>query len=194
MNKIGFLFLCLCSQFFGFEKLDSKYWVRFGQPDAEFQAVEYFSLSCPKCLDFYKEEFPAIREKYIESGTLSWAFHPDPADLLTLQAMICLERLPNERKILFLDALMGSLAKLKDNEHGCKLMQTAMEVFQDPVSELGELEFLEKSQAFQDAFEFVSQKDVVKVIPSIEIDGILYKEFPTPALIDAHINNKTRSS
>jgi len=73
-------------------------------------------------------------------------------------------------------------------------MQTAMEVFQDPLPKLEELEFLKKTDAFESAFQFVTQKDVVTVIPSLEIDGIIYKEPPNSQLIDAYINNPKRSS
>jgi hypothetical protein len=193
MNK---LIICLaaCSSLFGFEKLDSKYCIQYGNPDAKICAVEYFSLSCPKCMEFFINEFPAIKEKHIDTGSLFWTFHPDPADLLTLQAMVCLDRLSPERKTLFLEAIMENLAKLKGNQHGCQLMQTAMEVFQDPLPELEELDFLKKTEAFENAYRFVIQEDVVTVIPSVEIDGVFYKDAPSSLLIDKHLNNQKRSS
>ena len=193
MNKI-FLLLAACSTFCGFEKLDSKYWIQYGNPEAESQAIEYFSFSCPQCLEFFQKDFPAIREEYIDSGALHWAFHPDPADLTTLQAMICMSRLKPEHKALFLEAIMDHLGKMKSNEQGGLLMQAAMEVFRDPIPALEDLDFIQKTQAFQDAYAFVAQEDVVKVIPSLEIDGHLYKEYPSKALIDAHMHNQKRPS
>lgn len=193
MNKIA-IFLSAALPFFGFEKLDPKYCVRYGNPNAPTQAVEYFSLSCPKCMDFFQKEFPSIQEGYIKPGTVSWTLHPDPADLLTLQAMICIGRLPPEQKTLFLEAVMSNLAKLKTNEYGCRLMKAAMEVFENPVPELDNLDFIKTTQAFEDAFAFVMQEDVVTEIPSLEIDGIFHKEYPSQALLEKHIANPKRSS
>ncbi len=194
MNRLWTLCLMACSSLFGFEKLDSKYCIQYGNPDAESKAVEYFSLSCPKCMEFFIKEFPAIKEKHIDTGSLFWSFHPDPADLLTLQAMVCLGRLPQEQKAPFLEALMENLAKLRGKGHGCQLMQAAMEVFHDPLPELEQLDFLKNTEAFEKAYRFVTQKDALTVIPSVEIDGIFYKEPPSALLINAHIKTLERSS
>lgn len=194
MNNLWIFALLISSSFFGFEKLNSKYWVQYGSPDAESQVVEYFSLSCPQCLKFFNQEFPSIQRNYVDPGTISWSMHPDPADLLTLQAMICLERLSPEHKALFLKTIIDGMSKCKGTEQGCNLMKAAMEAFQNPIPDLENLEFIQKTEAFQDAFSFVTQKDVVRVIPSVEIDGILYKQFPNAALIDAHIHNPKRPS
>jgi hypothetical protein len=190
MNKILFLLLAGASSIFGFEKLDSKYWVQYGKPDAEVKAVEYISLSCPKCLELFKEDFPKIKEKFIDSGRVSWVYHLDPADLLTLQAMVCLEQLSEEQKPLFFASIVENLPNVKD---GCHLMQAAMETFGKPIPDLGKVEFLEKSQAFQDAFQFVRQEDVITVIPTLEIDGVIYKEFPSAEFIDSKLSNPKRS-
>lgn len=189
------LFVC---SLFGFDKLDLKYCIQYGNPQAQCQVVEYFSLSCPKCLEFFTEEFPSIKEKYIDSGYVSWLLHPDPADLLTLQSMVCLDQLASEHKVLFLETVMHSLAKLRENESkrdksGARFMIAAMEVFQNPLPHLEDLEFIQKTDAFQEAYAFVSQVDVIRVIPSLEIDGVLHKDIPSLALIDAHIQNGKRA-
>lgn len=194
MNKIFLLFIAVCSSLLGFEKLDSKYCISYGNPKAQIEAIEYFSLSCPKCLEFFQKEFPVIKQKHIDPGLLHWTFHPDPADLLTLQAMVCLNTLPEEQKILFLECLVRNLTKLKSNIHGCRLMQIAMEVFEKPLPDLEKVEFLEKTDAFQDAFLFLTQKDVIRIIPSIELDGTMYKEYPNAAFVEAQIHNKLSMS
>ena len=40
-----------------------------------------------------QEDFESLKEKYINTGKVYWIFHPDPADRLTLQAMVCLDKL-----------------------------------------------------------------------------------------------------
>ena len=100
------IFLCAIEVCVGFEKLDPKYQVGYGDPNSSIKVVEYFSLSCAKCFEFFQEDFQGIRRKYLDTGEISWSFHPDPADLLTLQAMVCLENLPNEvKKRLFLETV-----------------------------------------------------------------------------------------
>ncbi len=189
-----FFLLVFSAPFFGFEKLDPKYCPLYGNPEAPHQVVEYFSLSCPKCMDFFKHDFPAIKAAYVDTGVASWTLHPDPADLLTLQAMVCLDRLPPEHRLLFLEAVMNSLAKLKSNEGGSSLMQSAMEALENPIPELDRVEFLKETEAFEHAYAFVKQEDVVKEIPSVEIDGVFYNKYPAQKLFDEHINNLKRSS
>jgi hypothetical protein len=169
-----------------FEKLDPKYQVQYGNPDSGIQIVEYFSLSCPKCFDFFEEDFPFIRKQYLDTGAISWSFHPDPADLLTLQAMVCLEHLPIEDKRLFLEATLKHL-KERDFKHGCLIMQAAMEILGHPLPNLGEMGFLETTSAFQEAFLFLKQKDTIKAIPLVEINGKLREEYPTKEFLEKEI-------
>ncbi|HSX38484.1 MAG TPA: thioredoxin domain-containing protein [Chlamydiales bacterium] len=187
MNKLALIGISISSFLFGVEKLDSKYWIQYGPAHAKFHAIEYFSFSCPKCLEFFVKEFPSIKNRHIDSGDLSWAFHPDPADLLTLQAMVCLDRLSPTQKMLFFEAIMNNLTACKEKGQECALIQAAMEAFKDPQPDLEDLDFLKTTQAFQDAFAFVSQKDAIQVIPSVEIDGRLYEQIPNLTLVDAHI-------
>jgi protein-disulfide isomerase len=58
---------------------------RMGNPAARVKLVEYASLSCPFCARFDREGAPALRDKYVKSGQVSWEYrtylnHPtDPA-------------------------------------------------------------------------------------------------------------------
>lgn len=169
---------------FTFEKLDSKYQISYGNPNSQIKVVEYFSLSCTKCFEFFNEDFQTIRHRYLDRGEISWSFHPDPADLLTLQAMVCLETLPDEeKKRLFLETVLKHIQE-KNFKHGCLIMQATMEVLGFPLPNLAEMEFLEKTRAFGDAFLFLKQKDVVKIIPTLEINGELREEYPSKDLLE----------
>src|SRR3990167_750299 len=112
-SRMVLVLACLAwvSVFYGFEKLGAQYQIHYGNSDAPTKVVEYFSLSCPKCYTFFKKEFPKIREKHLND--ISLVFHPDPADLLTLQAMVCLEILPPEHKPLFLEAILTHIEENK---------------------------------------------------------------------------------
>lgn len=166
-----------------FQKLPSTYMISYGDPKAPIHVVEYFSFSCPQCLDLLKKEFPHVQEKYIHPGKVYWSFHPDPADLLTLQAMICLESLSQGDKQLLLEETARHL-KPHSLGKGCFLLQEIMKGLGKPLPELYDLKWIEKTQAFQKAYTYLSQKQVPSDLPTVEINGKVYKEFPSLKVID----------
>lgn len=193
MNKLLLICSVLAetSMACAFQKMDAKYLICYGNAKADCEIVEYFSLSCPKCFDFFKEDFPSIRKKYIESGKVFWIFHPDPVDLSTLQMMVCLEHLPDGQKPLFFDALVKHLIGQK-NRHSCLIMQAAMEALECPLPDLDKIEFLEKSSAFKESVKFLMQKDVIDTIPTVEVNGAICKQYPTIEMLEKQIEQKTK--
>lgn len=183
------LLICILSllhlQASAFEKLPSDWQVTYGDPKAPIQVVEYFSLSCPKCLDLFKNDFLAMKEKYINSQNVHWTFHLNPADLLTLQAMICLEKLTAAEKRIFFEVIIEALV---DPNDGCIAMQTAMEAFGKPIPELHDPDYLKKSPLFTSAYQYLKQEDLITELPTIEINGKLYDEFPHRKFIEKHFS------
>ncbi|MBF5060076.1 thioredoxin domain-containing protein [Candidatus Neptunochlamydia vexilliferae] len=165
-----------------FEKLSSIYTISYGDPHAPLHVTEYFSLSCPKCLTFIRRDFPSIQARYIDKGKVYWTFHPDPADLLTLQAMVCFEKLSSQGKQVLIETLAhhprASFRK------GCFKMQEYMDALGKPQPLLHDLSFLEKSQAFQKAFTYLKQPTVPAELPTIEINGKIHQEFPSLQWLD----------
>ncbi len=195
MNKVWITLLALlgaATSISAFEKLEPEYLVRYGSPDAPCQIVEYVSLSCGKCMELIEKELPEVIEKYIDTNEASLIYHPLPADLQTLQMMVCFELLDENEKPLFLNALGKGLLQTKGKQ-GCKMMQLAMEGLEKPLPDLDKIEFLEKTQAFQSAYRFLKQEDVIKIIPTIELDGVLVEESPTMELLDEYITKKRMS-
>jgi protein-disulfide isomerase len=47
-----------------------------GNPNAKVKLVEIGSLSCPHCKKFEEEGAPALIEKYVKPGNVSWEFRP----------------------------------------------------------------------------------------------------------------------
>ena len=189
MDRLLLAYLCsFGSAVWSFEKLDPKYQIAYGNPESSIKIVEYFSLSCPKCFDFFLVDFPLIKRQYLDTDEISWIFHPDPADLLTLQAMVCLEHLPDGQKRCFLETVLKHL-KEKNYKHGCLIMQAAMEVLGYPLQSLAEMGFLETTEAFKEAFAFLKQKDVITSIPMVEINGKLREEYPTKEFLEKEITS-----
>jgi protein-disulfide isomerase len=55
-----------------------------GNPNAKVKLVEYGSLTCPHCREFDETGVPALINKYVKSGQVSWEFRNyvrDPFDL-----------------------------------------------------------------------------------------------------------------
>lgn len=49
-----------------------------GSADAKVTIVEYASMTCPHCARFYKEVFPALKSKYIDTGKVRFIFRDFP--------------------------------------------------------------------------------------------------------------------
>ena len=47
-----------------------------GNPNAKVKLIEIGSLSCPHCKKFEEEGAPALIEKYVKPGNVSWEFRP----------------------------------------------------------------------------------------------------------------------
>ncbi len=165
--------------------LDPLYLVAYGEQDSDIEVVEYYSLSCPKCIELSVTDFPKLREAYPE---IRFILHPEPADLLTLQAMVCLEKLEEEQKPLFLETVLECLHENR-GRGGLAILQTAMEALGSPMPDLAEIEFLETADAYRAAFRFLIQDDVVTTVPAYEINGVLYDEPPLFLSIEKQLRN-----
>ena len=185
------LALVLCSinlKAFGFEKLDAKYTPSFGDKYATIQMTEYFSFSCEKCLRFINRDFMQIKEELIDTGKVFWTFHPDPADLLTLQLMICLEKLSTQEKGEFF--LLASQKAAKNHRKAAKWMAETLKFRGNGGEEFLSVAALEKAPATKAAMDYLKQEGAPTLIPTIEINGELRKEFPTVSLIKSLIHTQ----
>ena len=173
-----------------FEKLPPQYYVSYGDPTASLQVTEYFSLSCPKCLETFKNDFTLLKQKYLDTHQVHWTFHLNPADLLTLQAMTCLEQLSPTEKQIFWEVVLDTLSDgLDDPTEGCIVMQAAMDALGKPIPQLSDLAYLEKTPSFQEAYRYLKQKDTIQELPTVEINGKIYDEFPHFKFLDEQLSH-----
>lgn len=164
-----------------FEKIPSQYHVPYGTSSAPVQVIEYFSLSCLKCLESFRRDFKELKAKYIDANQVYWTFHPNPADLLTLQAMVCLEKLSLKEKRIFWEVVLDTL----DNpSEGATVMQIAMETLGKPIPQLQDISYLQNTPTFKAAFGYLKQPDIVTDLPTVEINGVLHDEFPTRKFLE----------
>jgi hypothetical protein len=166
-----------------FEKLPEKYTISLGSLDAKHKVVEYFSLSCPLCLKLLKEDFPGIYTEHIAEKKIHWTFHPDPADLSTLQLMVCLEKLPQKKRWAFFWEVV-SVVKPNNPSRNTFLIQELSKQFGLDVPLLHDIKWLESTEAFKTSYRYTQQDDAPKALPSIEVDGNFHeKALPTKELV-----------
>ncbi|MDE2579559.1 MAG: DsbA family protein [Hyphomicrobiales bacterium] len=53
-----------------------------GKADAPVTVVEYASLTCPHCANFYMEVFPTLKKNYIDTGKVKFVYRDFPLDAL----------------------------------------------------------------------------------------------------------------
>lgn len=65
---------------------------RYGNPNAPIKLIEYQSHTCPHCGAFAEEGGPALRDRYVASGVVSWEIREqlhNPIDLLVATLARC---------------------------------------------------------------------------------------------------------
>lgn len=78
----------------------------YGKADAPVTMVEYASLSCPHCAAFYKEVFPELKKRYIDTGKVKLVYRNYPLNQPALEAaqmVLCADKdaQPTYIKVLF---------------------------------------------------------------------------------------------
>jgi len=66
--------------------------IRYGNPNAPIKLVEFQSHTCPHCGAFAEEGGPALKDKYVASGVVSWEIREqlhNPIDLLVAVLARC---------------------------------------------------------------------------------------------------------
>ena len=176
LNLFVLVLFCSFSSLVSAEKLADKYLVSYGKEEARIKVVQYFSFMCPYCLELYRREFEKVKLQYIEQGTISYTFHPVPKDLLTVCAMLCLEKLNGVKRKAFLEVMLSEV-DLDNIDYSIAMMKKAMEVLESPIPRLHEKDYLETTSAFKDAFAFVKgQGNSINNVPTSEINGRLFPE------------------
>ena len=155
-----------------FNKLESKYCINYGKENAPIKIVEFFTFQCPHCIRLFRTEFENLKKDFIDTGKVSFTFHPVPQDLPTAQALLCLEQLDAKQKQLFLEVILEEVDP-SDPELTARLMMTAMNIFKKPIPNLEDPEFLSQHPVFEKIFLFIKQRKILAV-PSVEVNGHLF--------------------
>lgn len=78
----------------------------YGDEWAPHTLTSFFDIGCPHCSTFFKEQFPIIKNAWVNNQQLKVVFKPNPFHPETLTFMSHCENLTNLQKILLLESLM----------------------------------------------------------------------------------------
>ncbi len=85
--------------------------VGLGKPDAPVTVIEYASLTCPHCGDFYREVMKPFKEKYIDTGKVHFIYRPFPLNVIDLGAYSLAECRGKESFLPMVDLLFSRQEK-----------------------------------------------------------------------------------
>ena len=77
-----------------------------GAPAAPIQVVEHISPDCAACLYFLEETFPALQQRFIETGFVRWTFLLHPVGRNALALMVTFKYLSQEERFPLLKAVV----------------------------------------------------------------------------------------
>ena len=84
-----------------------------GEPDAPVTIIEYASMTCPHCARFHIDVYPAIKEKYIDTGKAKLYFREFPFDPAAAAAFMLARCAPEDRYFSLIDVLFEKQATWK---------------------------------------------------------------------------------
>jgi protein-disulfide isomerase len=79
-----------------------------GNATAPVTVVEWFSLTCPHCAAFARDALPQIQKDQLDTGKARLVFRDFPLDQVALMAAMVARRLPANRYVPFIEALLAT--------------------------------------------------------------------------------------
>jgi len=97
-----------------------------GDATAPVEVIEYASLTCSHCADFHKETYPALKEKYVETGKVTFIYRDFPLDRVALLMALSARCMPDEKYYSTISDFMSQQRKIASQEnHAAWLVQYA---------------------------------------------------------------------
>lgn len=81
-----------------------------GSVDAPITLVEYASVTCPHCANWYETVFPTLREKYVNTGKVRYVFREFPTNDLSTPGHLLTNCVPDDK---FFDVLHLQFKNMK---------------------------------------------------------------------------------
>lgn len=81
-----------------------------GKANAPVTVIEYASLTCSHCADFYAKVMPEIEKKYVDTGKVRFIYRDFPLDSVGLRASALAHCMPDEQFYPFVKILFNNYA------------------------------------------------------------------------------------
>lgn len=82
----------------------------FGSPDAPVTVIEYASLTCPHCRTFHMNTWPAVKEKYVDTGKVRFIMREFAFDARASGGFMLARCVPDDKWYAVIDLLYRSQA------------------------------------------------------------------------------------
>ena len=79
-----------------------------GDHDAPLTMIEFASMTCGHCAAFHTETFPAIKEKYVDTGMMRYIFRDFPLDGVALRASMLARCVADDQFFSMIDVLFDN--------------------------------------------------------------------------------------
>jgi len=165
-----------------------------GDAKAPVTLIEYASLTCPHCADFYARVYPVLKERYIDTGKLRFIFREFPRDGLDLAAFM-LARCAGEDKFLpFIDVMFE---RQKDWAFVKEPRLPMMAISKQAGFTQASFEACLTNQQIEDGVRFVRDRAAEKLkvdsTPTLFINGKKYSGAYTPEAVGKEIEGYLKS-
>ncbi|MCH9779831.1 MAG: DsbA family protein [Alphaproteobacteria bacterium] len=81
--------------------------LQMGNRQSPVHVIEFASLTCPHCASFHKDVLPTIKEKYIDTNKIAYAFRSFPLDRVALQAEVLVACADPKVRLTFYELLLA---------------------------------------------------------------------------------------
>lgn len=144
-----------------------------GSEDAPVTIVEYASMTCSHCADFHENTFPALKEKYIDTGKVRFVLREFPLDPLAAAGFMLARCRPSDQYFTMVDLLFAK--------------QRQWAYAQDPVTAL--LNLAKQAGFTQESFEeCLTNQELLDAVNEVKDTGV--KDFGVTSTPTFFINGR----
>lgn len=88
-----------------------------GDVNAPIKVVEYASMTCPHCASFHNLTYHALKEKYIDTGKVLFAFREFPLDQLAATVSVLARCAPEDKFFNVIDVFFKTQSKWRSSQN-----------------------------------------------------------------------------
>ncbi|MBA4782683.1 MAG: DsbA family protein [Rhizobiales bacterium] len=88
-----------------------------GNPEAKVKVIEYASMTCPHCAAFHAQTFHPLKEKYVDSGKILFAFREFPLDQVALTISVLARCAPEDKFFDVIDIFFKTQAQWRTSDN-----------------------------------------------------------------------------